>query len=90
MASYNSAFKDELWILGPYAWCVGGESSGFLNQALSCSRRRDMSDTPAQKWLAAITSGTNLRGFPLTIHNPEFNSYPGILYHNRPMLVEDT
>jgi len=42
MASYNSAFKDELWILGPYAWCVGGESSGFLNQALGCALEDEM------------------------------------------------
>ena len=60
MASYNSVFKDELLILGPYAWGVGGESDGFLHQAVSYSRRRYMSNTPAQKWLAAVPPGTKL------------------------------
>ena len=35
---------------------MAGEFSGFLNQALGCSRRRDMSDTPTQKWLSTIPS----------------------------------
>ena len=76
--------------LGPLTWDVGREPRGFLNQALSSSRRQDVSDTPAQKWLASITSRINLHGFPLIIHNPEFNRNPGIVCHNRPMLVGDT
>ena len=63
MTSYNPVFKGELWILGPYEWGVGGESrAGFLNQALGYSRRQDMSDIPAQKWLAIVPSRTNLPG----------------------------
>ena len=60
MASYNFAFKDKLWILGTYAWGAGGESHGFLNKALRYSRRLYISDTPAQKWLVTVPSGTKL------------------------------
>ena len=90
MASYNSVFKDELWMLVPYAWGTGGESHGFLNQALGYSRRQDMSVTLAQKCLAAIPTETDLPGFLLIIHNPEVNRNPGMVFHGRLILVGAT